>query len=365
MKCPKCGADDLQGKFCKHCGERLPQLCTQCEKPVTTKFCRSCGQRNPTIGDSTTPNQNDGEGTPSKEEPTPNPIPKTMAPSSLESLRGIGTIEWRKGNLLGKGSFGSVYLGMLAEGRLSAVKCVELGSIAPDSKELQQLTDEIVFMSTHRHENIVSYYGCSYNSQEKQIEVFMEYVAGGSIQNLWKQFEGFPPTALRSYTRQILQGLKYLHGHNIAHRDIKGDNILVDNDGRVKLADFGCSKKLNDICSKTHGCSTMVGTPYWMAPEVITEDVGYGLKADIWSVGCTVVEMLTGKPPWPEFNSMWAAIYHIANCKDKPSGIPEDLDDDTDSFLTQCFERNVELRPSVDMLLLHPFVASKPLSSST
>jgi serine/threonine protein kinase len=193
----------------------------------------------------------------------------------------------------------------------------------------------------------------------------MEYVAGGSLQNLWKQFDGFPPNAIKSYTKQILEGLDYLHGNNIAHRDIKGDNILVGNDGTVKLADFGCSKSLNDICSKTHGCQTMVGTPYWMAPEVITEDSGYGLKADIWSVGCTVVEMHTGKPPWPEFNSMWAAIYHIANTKEKPSQIPEDLDEHAKHFLDQCFERDTNRRPGAKDLIVHKYLIPEMKSSSS
>jgi serine/threonine protein kinase len=102
----------------------------------------------------------------------------------------------------------------------------------------------------------------------------------------------------------------------------------------------------------------MVGTPYWMAPEVIKCDAGgYGMKSDIWSIGCTVLEMITGKPPWPECNSMWAAVYKIANSTGLPTEIPKDLDPQLMSFLQCCFERDPSKRPSAADLLQHPFLS--------
>ena len=158
----------------------------------------------------------------------------------------------------------------------------------------------------------------------------------------------------RRYTKQICFALAFLHGTGVIHRDIKGDNILLTGDGIVKLADFGCSKELMSLQAKTHGVSarTMVGTPHWMAPEVIkNQEQGYGFTADIWSIGCTVVEMLTGKPPWPEFSTMWGAVFHIANSTGPPDNVPKDIPSDTNEFLNHCFERDTELRYTAQQLL--------------
>jgi serine/threonine protein kinase len=212
-------------------------------------------------------------------------------------------------------------------------------------------------MKVLKHKNIVQYLGSDYDLNDKILNIFLEYVPGGSLSSLCKKFNPLHLNTVKKFTKQILEGLAYLHASGTIHRDIKGDNILVDNDGIVKLADFGCAKKLDELCSKTHGCNTMVGTPYWMAPEVITREVGYGFKADIWSVGCTVIEMLTGKPPWPEFESMWAAIYHIANSEGPPTNMPEDIDPLCKDFLSNCFIRDVSLRPDAAMLLKHNFLA--------
>ena len=118
---------------------------------------------------------------------------------------------------------------------------------------------------------------------------------------------------IRLYTRQILQGLEYLHQNGFTHRDIKGANILVSNDGTIKLADFGTSKRVS-VQSTCGNKATLKGTPQWMAPEVIRAQQGsrQWRKADIWSVGCTVIEMATGKPPWSNFSNQMQALYHIA-----------------------------------------------------
>lgn len=344
VKCPKAGCEaECPRKFCPKCGTQV--ICSKCGEPLENNTCKKCGQ---SPGSTIAPGA--GADTPSGS------APSAAAVAALSAIKAGKKITWRKGTLLGKGSFGSVYLGMLDEGKLSAVKLIELGnSEAPTGSDLDALNDEIRLMAQYKHENIVSYYGSCWNAEGNSIEVFLEYVAGGSLQSLYKQFDGFPETAVKTYTRQILQGLQYLHGNKVVHRDIKGDNILVANDGTVKLADFGCSKSLNTICSKTHGCKTMVGTPYWMAPEVIADDSGYGFKADIWSVGCTVCEMLSGKPPWPEFESMWSAIYHIANSSGPPPGVPKDIGPVTKDFLDRCFVRDVRERASAAELLEHPF----------
>ena len=163
-----------------------------------------------------------------------------------------------------------------------------------------------------------------------------------------------PLQTCRRYTKQICYAIEFLHGTGVIHRDIKGDNILLTGDGIVKLADFGCSKALLSLQAGTHGVTakTMVGTPHWMAPEVIkNQDQGYSFTADIWSIGCTVVEMLTGKPPWPEFSSMWGAVFHIANSTGPPDNVPSDIPAATKEFLEHCFERDTSLRFSSTQLL--------------
>lgn len=122
---------------------------------------------------------------------------------------------------------------------------------------------------------------------------------GGSITSLIEKYGKFNENLIRTYTTQILEGLEYLHANNVVHRDIKGANILVDNDGMCKLADFGSAKKIAGFGKERY--ASIRGTPNWMAPEVI-KSKGHGRFSDIWSIGCTVIEMATGKPPWVKYN---------------------------------------------------------------
>eukprot|EP00667_Euglena_gracilis_P001027 EG_transcript_1027 len=277
---------------------------------------------------------------------------------------------WTKQCLIGQGSSGRVYLGILTGryvGHFVAVKVIELGTLT-NQKQVEKLAVEISLMREYQHPNIVQYYGCEVDKTDNVLNIMMEYTPGGSISSLIaKSPKGFIEDMglLKHFTRQILQGLSYLHQNGIIHRDIKGDNILVTETGSVKLADFGCSKRIGELASASrNGADTFVGTPFWMAPEVITdEQVGYGVKADIWSLGCTMVEMLTGKPPWQEFKTMWSAIYHIANSTGQPTGIPDNLSPSLQNFLDLCFERDTEKRPSALELLQHHWLTASSDSS--
>ena len=155
------------------------------------------------------------------------------------------------------------------------------------------------------------------------------------------------------YVKQVFEGLAFLHLNDVIHRDIKGANLLVDMHGIVKLADFGASKKVSETLSTV---KSIRGTPYWMAPEVIKQ-TGHGKQADIWSVGCTIVEMATGKPPWSEFNTHVSVLFHIASSTDPPK-LPEHVCADAKDLLLECFKRNPAERPSCNECLAHPFVAS-------
>lgn len=270
-------------------------------------------------------------------------------------------VDWRQGQLLGTGSFGRVYLGLDEEvGSLMAVKMVEISSaetalLTPLQNEVRlgKLAKEIALLSKLSHPNIVEYRGMRLDSEKKNVEVFMEYVPGGSIAHLLKRFGTFSEKLIRRYTKEILQGLMYLHKNGIVHRDIKGGNLLVDVGGSVKVADFGASFSLSEILP-TGKKPSIEGTPYWMAPEVIRQQQ-HGRKVDVWSLGCTVIEMFSGRPPWGQFKTQISALYHIGSTTDPPT-LPENMSSDAQDFTLWCLERDPMKRPNVLRLLEHPFI---------
>ncbi|XP_020902476.1 mitogen-activated protein kinase kinase kinase 2 isoform X2 [Exaiptasia diaphana] len=266
---------------------------------------------------------------------------------------------WRKGKLLGAGAFGQVYMCHdLDTGRELAVKQIETGLLNNSTKnEVRALEGEIEFMKNFRHERIVQYYGME--TTDLHIYIFMEFLPGSSVHDHIKQHGALNESLTRKYTRQIVEGVCYLHSNRIVHRDIKGANILRDINGNIKLADFGASKRLQTIRSKT-GFRSVHGTPYWMAPEVINGE-GYGRKADVWSIGCTVVEMLTTKPPWANLEPM-AALFKIATQATEPD-LPQESTKDTVEFVRAILVRESQARPSADDLLLFSFIYNCPLST--
>lgn len=275
---------------------------------------------------------------------------------------------WTKGELIGQGAFGSVYLGMDNDtGQLIAVKQVSLGqrggpqAAAKLAEHVRSLEAEVSLLQDLNHPNIVRYLGTE--RTQDALNIFLEYVPGGSIASLLAKFGSFQESVVRVYTKQILQGLLYLHGQGVIHRDIKGANILVANTGLVKLADFGASKKIEGLATMESGFKSVKGTPYWMAPEVITA-TGHGKQADIWSVACTVIEMATGKPPWMQFGSQVAAMFHIAKSKGPPA-IPEHLSPECKDFLYLCFNRSWRERPSASTLLQHAFLKNVDVAASS
>ncbi|MCJ8730066.1 hypothetical protein PDJAM_G00113110 [Pangasius djambal] len=261
---------------------------------------------------------------------------------------------WRLGKLLGQGGFGRVFLCYDADtGRELAVKQVQFDPDSPEtSKEVSALECEIQLLKNLFHERIVQYYGCLRDTHERTLSIFMEYMPGGSIKDQLKSYGALTENVTRKYTRQILEGVCYLHSNMIVHRDIKGANILRDSAGNVKLGDFGASRRLQTICLSGTGIKSVTGTPYWMSPEVISGE-GYGRKADIWSVGCTVVEMLTQRPPWAEFEAM-AAIFKIATQPTNPT-LPAHVSDHCRDFLKRIFVETKQ-RPAAEDLLRHFFV---------
>ncbi|CAF1749056.1 hypothetical protein Bca4012_044057 [Brassica carinata] len=263
---------------------------------------------------------------------------------------------WQKGGLLGRGSFGSVFEGISGDGDFFAVKEVSLLEQGSQAQEcIQQLEGEIALLSQLQHQNIVRYRGTAKDGSN--LYIFLELVTQGSLSKLYQRYQ-LMDSVVSTYTRQILDGLKYLHDKGFIHRDIKCANILVDANGAVKLADFGLAKvsKLNDIKS----CK---GTPFWMAPEVINpkRTDGYGSSADIWSLGCTVLEMLTGQIPYCDLENPIQALFRIG--RGVLPDIPDALSLDGRDFITECLKVDPEERPTAAELLNHPFVR-RPLAYS-
>uniref|UniRef100_A0A5B6YPW4 mitogen-activated protein kinase kinase kinase n=1 Tax=Davidia involucrata TaxID=16924 RepID=A0A5B6YPW4_DAVIN len=262
---------------------------------------------------------------------------------------------WEKGELLGRGSFGSVYEGIADDGFFFAVKQVSLLDQGDQGRQsIYQLEQEIALLSQFEHENIVQYYGT--DKDESNLYIFLELVTKGSLLSLYQKYH-LRDSQVSAYTRQILHGLKYLHERNVVHRDIKCANILVDASGSVKLADFGLAKatKLNDVKS----CK---GTAFWMAPEVVNRrNQGYGLAADIWSLGCTVLEMLTRRIPYSHLECM-QALFRIG--RGEPPPVSDSLSRDARDFILKCLQVNPNARPTAAQLLDHPFV-KRSLSTSS
>ncbi|MFS7983658.1 putative mitogen-activated protein kinase kinase kinase STE-STE11 family [Helianthus anomalus] len=270
-------------------------------------------------------------------------------------FRHITITHWQRGDLLGRGSFGSVYEGICDGGYFIAVKEVSLLDQGEQGRQsVSQLEQEIALLSQFEHDNIVRYYGT--DKDDSKLYIFLELVTKGSLLSLYQRYH-LQDCQVSSYTRQILHGLKYLHDRRVVHRDVKCANILVDANGSVKLADFGLAKAttFNDVKS----CK---GTAFWMAPEVVNnKSKGYGLAADIWSLGCTVLEMLTHRIPYSPMECM-AALFRIGN--GIPPPIPDSLSKEARDFISQCFRVNPADRPTASQLLDHPFVR-RPLPLST
>ncbi|KAH8503414.1 hypothetical protein H0E87_014622 [Populus deltoides] len=290
--------------------------------------------------------------------PSPSvPVPIALHKPEFPSMKS----QWQKGKLIGRGTFGSVYVASNREtGALCAMKEVEMFPDDPKSAEsIKQLEQEIKVLSQLKHPNIVQYYGSEVVSNSSgyfrlmtnSIYIWSMFIRVQSINTLHEHCGAITESVVSNFSRHIVSGLAYLHSMKTIHRDIKGANLLVDASGVVKLADFGMAKLLTGQAADL----SLKGSPYWMAPElmqaVMQKDVSsdLALAVDIWSLGCTIIEMFTGKPPWSEYEGA-AAMFKVM--RDSP-GIPEILSPEGKDFLRCCFRRNPAERPTAAILLDH------------
>lgn len=270
---------------------------------------------------------------------------------------------YRRGETLGRGAYGEVFKAMVG-GRFLAVKriTIELSdNPAQVEKEVGTLLLEINTLKKLKHPRIVRYHGCFYQdaANDPAVLIFLDWMPGGSIKGVLDMCGPYGSGLVRKYTRQILEGLGYLHSERIVHRDVKGANILIDLPGDAALADFGACRELEalHLSLGSSGQRSIHGSIYWMAPEVSKCQVGR--RSDIWSLGCTVIEMMTAEPPWPNLRiermSVAETIRRIIDGDETPP-LPPKISAEARHFLECILIRDHTKRPYAAQLLKHRFV---------
>eukprot|EP01102_Stenamoeba_stenopodia_P013844 TRINITY_DN453_c0_g1_i4.p1 TRINITY_DN453_c0_g1~~TRINITY_DN453_c0_g1_i4.p1 ORF type:complete len:583 (+),score=129.53 TRINITY_DN453_c0_g1_i4:336-2084(+) len=249
---------------------------------------------------------------------------------------------------LGKGATATVWKASIDD-HIVALKTVSLMGVKDRVALKKVLVAEVEMMKQYRHPNVIRYYGQFYSRKEQEIQIILEYIDGGAISKLLQTVKKFKEDLSAKILFQCLQGLAFLHEHNIIHRDFKPDNMLVSRStGKIKLIDFGAATKVLEI--RTMRRST-VGTPWYTAPEIINGEE-YEYSADIWSLGCTVIHFLVGAPPFAELNAV-AALFKMA---EQTPPTPENITPECKQFLEACLERANKKRPTAAELIKFPFI---------
>lgn len=263
---------------------------------------------------------------------------------------------YKLGKIIGEGAYGKVYECLdTSLGQVMAVKVFDISKLS--SKLVEEKLDSFIaeskVLSKLNNKNTVKFFGVHKDNQT--FKIFLELVIGGSLSKIISTYGRLPEKLVKKYTLEILYGLEYLHMHNVIHRDIKGANILVDRDGTCKLSDFGSAKEIIEEFEFSEQ-NSLKGTPNWMAPECV-KSMEYSRFSDIWSLGCTIIEMLTGKPPFHQFKTQMAALYNIMNVRESPT-LPENIkvSDECKDFISKCLAIEPRERWNVRKLLHHKFI---------
>lgn len=249
---------------------------------------------------------------------------------------------------LGKGSYGTVWCGILNDKKV-ALKQIDFSNLS-EKKGIslrRQIKREVNILKNLQDENIIRYDGLYYNKLKKEISVVMELVEGVSLTEITLFAGKLGEDVSACLIKQVLKGLSYIHENNLIHRDIKPDNILINANSKIKIIDFGTVA----LDSNEWKRRSAVGTPWYCAPEVInTED--YNWSVDIWSLGCMILELITGKPPYDDLNS----IQCLMKMATSPPPIPQDLSSECHDFISKCLAVNKSERPTAKELLNHSYI---------
>lgn len=262
----------------------------------------------------------------------------------------MSTSKYKRGEIIGRGNFGVVYKGVNLETRqVVAIKVLDLDTAEDDVLDVQREISLLSRLSqSSEASNITRYFGSYLNGTK--LWIIMDLCAGGSIRTLLKPGK-IEERYISIIVREMLHGLSYIHKAGVIHRDIKAANVLITNEGQVRLCDFGVAAEVSSSKLKR---STIVGTPYWMAPEVITEGAFYNARADIWSLGITVYEVAVGNPPYSDQEAM-RAIMLIP--RQKPARLEgSQFSSALKEFVALCLDEHPNERPSADELLKTKFV---------
>ncbi|KAK2886717.1 hypothetical protein Q8A73_020663 [Channa argus] len=264
--------------------------------------------------------------------------------------------------LVGNGTYGQVYKGRhVKTGQLAAIKVMDV-----TGDEEEEIKAEINMLKKYsHHRNIATYYGAFIKKNppgmDDQLWLVMEFCGAGSVTDLIKNTKGnsLKEEWIAYICREILRGLTHLHQHKVIHRDIKGQNVLLTENAEVKLVDFGVSAQLDRTVGRRN---TFIGTPYWMAPEVIAcdenPDATYDFKSDLWSLGITAIEMAEGAPPLCDMHPMRALFLIPRN--PAPRLKSKKWSKKFQSFIESCLVKSHSQRPSTEQLLKHPFIRDLP-----
>lgn len=294
------------------------------------------------------------------------------------------TVRWQQGHFVGGGTFGSVYAAMnLDSGHLMAVKEIRLQDPKLIPTIAEQIREEMGVLEVLDHPNVVSYYGIEVHRD--RVYIFMEFCSGGSLATLLEHGRIEDEQVIMVYALQLLEGLSYLHESGIAHRDIKPESkpntpnsrhigntganmtltdILLDHNGIIKYVDFGAAKVIarqgRTLATDLHATKrnkSMTGTPMYMSPEVIKgENPGRAGAVDVWSLGCVILEMATGRRPWANLDNEWAIMFHIAQGNPPTLPTEDQLSPAGLDFLQKCFTRDPKNRATAMELLQHEWI---------
>ncbi|KAE9074006.1 hypothetical protein PF010_g24851 [Phytophthora fragariae] len=296
------------------------------------------------------------------------------------------TLVWQKGPGVGSGRCGQVSAALRlpsCSAELLAVKQIfiqeelELGNDVSSLSlqrvqswgQIQRELDILRLLQRHEHRNVIRFVGSE--RYGPTVNMFMEYLPAGSLSKLLKEFGAFDEDVVRTYVRDVVRGVAHLHELGIAHRDLKCANLLLADDerGGVMIADFGTAKRVivedggaeeegeDQPLETARSVREGLGSPFWMAPELVRAEKGADSwrKADIWGVGCVVIEMATARPPWENLSNPLTAMFHIASTTTIPE-FPAQLSSTAHDFLSRCFDKNPDTRASAAELLRHPFL---------